>query len=82
MFQINCAGCHTLESTTNKQDNAPALGLIYNRKVGTDLNYFNYSNSVLEKSFFWSSKNLYNFMANPSSLLPGNKCGLSFKPLK
>lgn len=79
---VNCSGCHSLQNTTNNQDNGPSLGLIYNRKVGTDINFFNYSKSAIDKSFYWSSKNLYKFMQNPNELIPGTKCGLNYKPIK
>lgn len=79
---VNCAGCHALESITNNQDTAPSLGLIFNRKVGTDLNFFNYTKSLLDGRLFWNSLNLYNFFAEPNNLLPGNRCGLMLKPMK
>ncbi len=82
VYMVNCASCHGLESVTNNQESAPSLGMIFNRKVGTDLNFFNYTKSLQDKSFFWTTKNLYNFFANPSSMLPGTSCGLAFKPLK
>lgn len=59
---VNCASCHSLDSVTIQQDPAPSLGLIYNRKAGTDTNYWNYSKPILDSNFFWNNKNLFNFM--------------------
>ncbi len=79
---INCASCHALETVTNSVDNGPSLGLIFNRKVATDLNYVNYSNAAIAKSFYWSTKNLFKFMADPQAMIPGTRCGVVNKPIK
>jgi cytochrome c2 len=50
---------------TNNSDSAPTLGLIFNRKAATDINYFHYSNSAIAKTFYWTTKNLFKFMADP-----------------
>lgn len=60
----------------------PSLGLIFNRKAGANTNYETYSLDLLKSTFYWSSKNLYNFMYDTKSLLPNTKCRLATKPLK
>lgn len=82
VYMVNCSGCHSLEMLTNNSDSAPTLGLIFNRKAATDLNYFHYSNTAIAKTFYWTTKNLFKFMADPESLIPGTRCGLAMKPLK
>jgi cytochrome c2 len=79
---VNCSGCHSLETVTNTPDNGPTLGLIFNRKVATDLDYFHYSKSAIDKNFYWTTKNLYKFFSDPYSLIPGTRCGVAMKPLK
>ena len=55
--------------------------MIFNRKVATDLDYFHYTKAAINKSFYWTTKNLFKFMADPESLIPGTRCGLAMKPL-
>jgi cytochrome c len=82
VYMVNCASCHSLETTTNNVDSGPTLGLIFNRKVATDINYLHYSKAAIEKSFHWSTKNLYNFLIDPFKLIPGTRCGVGYKPVK
>ncbi len=78
VYMVNCASCHALETVTNTVDNGPSLGMIFNRKVATDLNFYNYSNAAIAKSFYWSTKNLFNFI--PSN--PILRCSLRKKRLQ
>lgn len=78
---VNCASCHSLETTTNTVDNGPSLGLIFNRKVATDINYLHYSRAAIDRNFFWTAKNLYKFMFDPLKMIPGTRCGLALKPI-
>ena len=55
--------------------------MIFNRKVATDINYLNYSRAAIDKTFFWTAKNLYKFMLDPLKMIPGTRCGLVMKPL-
>lgn len=59
----------------------PSLGLIYNRRAGSNTNYESYSDSMLKSTFFWSAKNLYKFMANTRSVIPDTRCWLQKHPL-
>ena len=44
VFMMNCAGCHSMESSSSSSfTKGPALGLIYNRKIGSDVEYTGYS---------------------------------------
>lgn len=82
VFMKNCASCHSLQPIDPKPSKAPSLGLIYNRKVGSNPSFDIYSNHLLKANFFWTGKNLYNFMANTSSLVPKTNCKLASHPLK
>ena len=78
VFMINCTGCHGLEATsgpTNKK--GPALGLVYNRKVGSDYEYEAYSNAMIKSEQYWSARNLYKFMFNPQLFLKGTLCPIT-----
>ena len=39
----NCAGCHSIEGVDSKPMKGPNLGVIYNRRVGSNSNYENYT---------------------------------------
>lgn len=81
VFTKHCFVCHSLEAVDPKPRKGPSLGLIYNRRVGSNINYEHYTDSMLKSSFFWNDKNLYNFMANPQALVPKTSCGLAKFPL-
>lgn len=70
-----------MEAVDPKPRRGPSLGLIYNKRVGSNLNYDYYTDSMLKRSFFWTAKNLYAFMANPQALVPKTSCGLVKNPL-
>lgn len=78
---MNCSQCHSLEPTSTDGLKGPALGLIYNRRVGSDKNYQAYSKEMLQSNFFWSAKNLYNFMYRPKDVISFTKCRLYEKGL-
>lgn len=82
VFMKNCSTCHSLEAVDVRPMKGPPLGLIYNRKVGSNTNYELYSNEVMTASFYWTPRNLYNFMGNAASLLPFSKCKLWKSPLQ
>jgi len=82
VFMKNCATCHTLEAIDIRPMKGPSLGLIYNRRAGSNTNFEQlYTNEMVKANFYWTSRNLYNFMANPTSLVPNTLCKLKIKPL-
>ena len=81
VFMKNCGGCHSLDAVDVKDMRGPSLGLIYNRRVGSNTNYESYSDSMLKSTFFWTAKNLYKFMANTHTLIPDTRCWLKKHPL-
>ena len=77
----NCANCHSLEGVDPKPMKGPSLGVIYNRRVGSNPNYDYYTDNMLKSTFFWSPLNLYRFMADARSLVPKTSCFLAKKAL-
>ena len=77
----NCSACHSLEAVDPSQRKGPSLGLIYNRRAGANVNFSIYTMSMLKSTFFWTPKNLYRFMENPSSLVPDTSCWLKKHPI-
>jgi len=43
----------------------PALGLVFNRKIGSDTDYEGYSDPMIKRMGYWSAGSLYKFMYNP-----------------
>ena len=82
VFTKNCLSCHSLEVDDVRQKIGPSLGLVYNRKAGSHLNYPNYTKSMLNAEIYWSPLNLYRFMADPESMVKGTRCGLISRPIK
>jgi cytochrome c2 len=82
IFMKDCAACHSLEPIDPRPTRGPSLGLIYNRKAGSNTSFVTYSLDLITANFFWTPKNLYNFMGNTSSLLPKTSCKLSSHPIR
>jgi cytochrome c len=70
-----CASCHGLEHVSVEKKVGPSLGLVYNRKAGSDVLYHNYSETLVKSDKYWTPKNLYRFMYNPSVFMKGTTCG-------
>jgi cytochrome c2 len=70
-----CAGCHGLGHISVERKKGPSLGLIYNRKAGSDVFYKAYSNDLVNSNIYWTSKNLFRFMYNPKIFIKGIGCG-------
>ena len=81
LFMKHCAHCHSLDGVDGKIMKGPSLGVIYNRRVGSNTGYEHYTENMLKSTFFWTPRNLYRFMANPNSLVPKTSCRLAKKPL-
>jgi cytochrome c2 len=80
VFMAGCAGCHGLEHISVERKVGPSLGLVYNRKAGSDVFYKAYSDALTKSSIYWTSKNLFRFMYNPKIFIKGVGCGgLSLK---
>lgn len=77
----HCSTCHSLEGIDPRPNKGPSLGLIFNRRAGSNMSYEQYSNQILKSGLFWTSKNLYKFMGNASSLFPKTTCKLRTHPL-
>lgn len=73
----NCASCHGLESSSVSNNFGPALGMIYNKKMGSDPEYSGYSDTLVASNRFWSARNLFRFMYNPQQLMRGITCPVS-----
>ncbi len=76
-----CSACHTLDAIDPKPHKGPSLGLIYNKRAGSNMNFHDYTDQLIKSTFFWSPLNLYRFMADPESLVPKTTCWLAKHPL-
>ena len=78
VFMMNCSSCHALSPGSGSGFTfGPSLGLIYNRRSGSDKEYEGYSAALANSNYFWTSSNLYKFMLNPTEFLPGTLCSVS-----
>ncbi len=82
VFMKNCASCHSLEAVDPKPTKGPSLGLIYNRKAGSNASFPTYTHGLLSANFYWTPKNLFTFMGNAALLLPKTTCRLATHPLR
>lgn len=82
VFMKSCAACHSLEAIDPKPTKAPSLGLIYNRRAGSNTSFSTYTNDLITANFYWTPKNLFSFMGNTALLLPKTTCRLATQPLR
>jgi cytochrome c2 len=69
------AACHTLApSTAALNTSGPALGLIYQRRAASDINFNGYSKPLLDADIYWSGRNLFKYLESPSTFIKGSKC--------
>jgi cytochrome c len=67
-----CTVCHTM----HKNFVGPHLAEIYGRKAGS-LTSYNYSGSLAQANFYWTSENLIQFLQNPNEFLPGTRMAIT-----
>ena len=77
-----CWSCHSLEAVDPKPKKGPPLGLIYNRRAGSNINFEFYTDNMIKSVFFWSPLNLYRFMENANSMVPKTSCWLANNNIK
>lgn len=76
VFMTYCSPCHTMDSISIEGSRGPALGLIFNRRAGSDVKYEGYSEVMTKTKLYWTARNLYHFMYNPQSVVSGTICSI------
>ena len=66
----DCAACHRLEAAANNV--GPSLHGIFTRKAG-EIGDFRYSPAIKRSGIVWTPEMLEKFIADPQSLVPGNR---------
>ena len=75
MYTANCLSCHVLDANSYyRNSTGPALGLIYERRNGSDIFFTGYSMGFLKSDFLWSSSKLNLYLKNPRAMIPETKC--------
>jgi len=66
LFKRNCGGCHKLEQNDWL---GPALGDVFNRKIGSKKGFY-YTNSMFLTKGHWTRERLFVFLENPENVVP------------
>jgi|TARA_Y100000294_G_scaffold167028_1_gene175848 cytochrome c len=66
-----CAACHSIEKGAHRT--GPSLANIWGRKAGTIDGFRRYSKALKGAGVVWDDKTLDQWLANPKSLIPGNR---------
>ena len=67
---VQCRACHVIDAGVNKI--GPSLHGVVGRKAGTVAG-FNYSAANADIGIIWSKENLFQFLENPSRVVPKTK---------
>ena len=70
VFREQCALCHSAQSGDNGGAQGPSLAGVYGRRAGSAA-HFSYSRALVASGITWDAANLAQFLASPTSLVPG-----------
>jgi cytochrome c len=72
VFKENCAPCHThIEGLMDKS--GPNLHGLFNRKAGTAVYRFGFTDVVAQSGIQWMAPTLNLFLTAPARMMPGTK---------
>lgn len=66
-----CAACHSVEKGVHRT--GPSLAKIWGQKAGTIKGFRRYSHALKGADVTWDDKTFDQWLANPRSLIPGNR---------
>jgi cytochrome c len=66
-----CSACHSLKPDVNMT--GPSLAGVWHRRAGSLPSLRRYSPAIKNAQIIWDEPNLDNWLANPSSMIPGNR---------
>jgi len=72
LYESRCIGCHSVDANRV----GPAHKGVFGRKAGSVKDY-DYSDALKKTKVIWSEKTLERWLANPETLIPGQKMGFS-----
>ncbi len=72
LYATKCVVCHSLDYNSV----GPAHRGVFGRKAGLAKDYA-YSTALMASSIIWDDKTLNRWLANPETLIPGQKMGIS-----
>jgi cytochrome c len=72
LYESRCIACHSIDANRI----GPAHKGVYGRKAGSVADY-DYSPAVKASAVVWSDATLDRWLANPESVIPGQKMGYS-----
>jgi cytochrome c len=72
LYESRCIGCHSIDENRA----GPAHKGVFGRKAGMAKG-FDYSDALRKTKVVWGVRTLDQWLANPETLIPGQKMGLS-----
>jgi cytochrome c len=66
-----CAACHSLKPDLNMT--GPSLAGVWHRKAGSLASFPRYSPALKNAQIIWDERSLDGWLANPASMIPGNR---------
>ena len=71
LFNKECSVCHSSVECDDKNNAAPHLGGIINRKSGST--NFPFSNAMKKAKKTWKKEEIFQYLEAPAKFIPGNK---------
>lgn len=72
LYESRCTACHSLDHSRI----GPAHRGVFGRHVA-QVDGFNYSPALMRSSVIWTAQSLDRWLANPQTLIPGQRMGYS-----
>jgi cytochrome c len=72
LYESRCIACHSIDDNRV----GPAHKGVFGRRAGA-VNGYDYSAAVKKSKVVWNERTLDRWLANPESLIPGQKMGYS-----
>jgi cytochrome c len=72
LYESRCVACHSIDDNRV----GPAHKGVFGRKAGSAKGY-DYSPALAKSKIIWDERSLQNWLADPESLIPGQRMGYS-----
>ena len=76
LFQLQCSGCHSAETTDQGAGRGPSLIGVFDHPAASDPQ-FSYSAALRAAHLVWNGPTLSRFLASPSTVVPGTTMSIA-----